>query len=135
LAVTVRAPIQLSIVPVSRIRAGFSFLDNFFYLVGPIITGGFQIQNLTVPPSKKYLTTELKQEFEDVIVSEHETKNVTIDLTIHAFERALKDYVIFVEYPSMTGVRDEQVEKDRKTLDILVQSFCQIKDHRLGEKR
>ena len=131
-ALTIFLPTRLTILPLERYAAPLfverPLLHNFSIFVGQVAAQGLvtlkEMRSGTLPNSQReYFQAELRQEVRSATVNGREGLDVDANITVIAIEGELKDHLLLLNYPSLPGSREAQLDSDLADLLSLASSF------------
>ncbi len=135
---------RLAIIPMDRVQPPF-FIDrpfehNFLEAVCPIMQPGVvtlrSLLSGTIPNSQlRYKEADFRQEIVDAIVDDKAGKSLNSNIIIIGIEGDFRDYLLFMNYPSMINSDNPELERDLKTLQSLASSFRPLKTINPEEKQ
>ncbi|MCK4796463.1 MAG: hypothetical protein KAT05_03735 [Spirochaetes bacterium] len=143
-ALALLIPTRLAIIPIDRYQPPL-FIErpiehNFSKYINEIMQiGVFTLHNLSsgkiTNSDLKYMEADFRQEIEGAMVNGKEIKNVNSNIIIIGIEGELRDYLLFLNYPSIPEANDPELERDLQILRSLVSSFRPLKIINPDEKR
>src|SRR5260221_3022692 len=135
-------PTQLSIIPFARAQAPLfverSLEHNFLTFLGQmlgagILTAKFIESGVIRQTSRRYLSCELQQKLQNVIVDGKESSDVAVTISVIGIEGDLGDHLLVMKYPTLRG--DQELDQNLQTIRELVASFRPLKVANASEKR
>jgi hypothetical protein len=131
-ALTIVLPTRLTILPLERYAPPLfverPLLHNFSIFAGQVAAQGLvtlkEMRSGTLPNSQReYFQAELRQEVRSATVNGREGVDVDANITVIAIEGELKDHLLLLNYASLPGSHDAQLDQDLADLLSLASSF------------
>ena len=131
-ALTIVLPTRLTILPLERYAPPLfverPLLHNFSIFAGQVAGQGLvtlkEMRSGTLPNSQReYFQAELRQEVRSATVNGREGVDVDANITVIAIEGELKDHLLLLNYASLPGSQDAQLDQDLADLLSLASSF------------
>ena len=143
-ALTTVLPTRLTILPLERHTAPLfverPLLHNFSILVGQVAAQGLmtlkEMRSGTLPNSQRqYYQAELRQEVRQANVDGKEGVDIDANITVIGIQGELKDHLLLLNYPSLPGSHNPELDQDLADLLSLASSFKPLETLDAAERK